>query len=319
MRVLQMNLRKNIIYILQKISKACEHPAEYGMPQWIGRCWYWIMIQVGKFEYVKIIRQYPGYMFLYTPTASIGDLCYVRRNMSQMLKVNKIENPVAILVEESVADVAQLLGFETILPVSKVKLFPIAMMHTLYGSRAERLFNCYPWEMVYRSHITKAVGVESLFDYEKCKFKDINIFPDRKNIILAPYEKTVSFMEEQILPDFFWEKTADALKEKGYHVYTNCRRDSEEKAIKGTKVINVPVSQMLGAMAHVDGLITIRSGLADLLCDIPVRQIILYPTPKWLDKFGLSALSNNQLLEEIIYQEYMPDLSGLVKQVTTGF
>lgn len=314
-----MNLSKNIIYILQKISKACEHPAEYGMPQWIGRCWYWIMIQVGRIEYRKIIRQYPGCMFLYTPTASIGDLCYVRRNISQILKVNKIENPVVILVEESIEDVAQLLGFETILSVSKVKLFPIVMMHTLYGSRAERLFNCYPWEMMYQPHIIKFPEAESLFDYEKCKLKDTNIFPDKKNIILAPHEKTVSLMEEHILPDLFWEKTADALKKKGYDVYTTCRKGSKENAIRGTKVIDVPVSQMLGVMAHADGFIAIRSGLVDLLCDIPVRQIILYPTQKWLDKYGLSTLSDNQLLEEIIYQEYVPDLSGLVKRVTSGF
>lgn len=314
-----MNLRKNIINILQKVSKICEHPAEFGMPRWIGRCWYWIMIQVGKFEYVKIIKQYPGCMFLYTPTASIGDLCYVRRNMSQMLKVNKIENPVVVLVEESVADVAQLLGFETILSVSKVKLFPIAMMHTLYGSQAERLFNCYPWEMVYQSHIIKSLRIESLFDYEKFKFKDINIFPNRRNIILVPHEETVSLMGEHILSDFFWEKTADALKEKGYDVYTNCRKDSEEKVIKGTKVINMPVSQMMEAIAHVDGFIAVRSGLVDLLCDIPVRQIILYPNSKWLEKFGLSSLSNNQLLEEIIYEDYMPELLGLVKRVTNGF
>ncbi|MDE7430897.1 MAG: hypothetical protein K2N34_03135 [Lachnospiraceae bacterium] len=289
------------------------------MPKWIGRCWYWIMIQVGKLEYVRIIRQYPGCMFLYTPTASIGDLCYVRRNLTQILRINKIEDPFIILVEESIADVAQFLGFKTILSVSKVKFFPIVMMHTLYGSQTDRLFNCYPWEMVYQSHIIKSLEMESLLNCEKGQFKDINIFPDSKNIILAPHENTVSLMKEQTLPDIFWEKMADALKEKGYSVYTNCRQNSEEKAIRGTKVINVPSSKMLGAMPYVDGFIAIRSGLVDLLCDIPVRQIILYPTSEWLDKFGLSVLSENHLLEEIIYQEYMPEPFELVKRVAIRF
>lgn len=313
-----MSLRKGIINILQKISKACEYPAESGMPQWIGRCWYWIMIWWGKFEYAKMTRQYPGCTFLYTPTASIGDLCYVRRNLSHMLKLNEIEDPV-VLVEESIADAARILGFEKILAVSKVKLFPIVMMHTLYGAKADKLFNCYPWEMVYRSHIENSLRVEPLFDFGKCKLKGINIFSAEKNIVLAPYEKSISLMGEPVLPDLFWEKTAAALKEKGYDVYTNCRNDGRETAVKGTKMLNVPVSQMLETMAHADGFIAVRSGLADLLCDVPVRQIILYPSLEWLDQFQLASLSDNQMLEEVSYQEFMPELNELVKLVTVGF
>lgn len=311
-------LRRGIIKILQKISKACEYPAKFGMPQWIGRCWYWIMIWVGRFEYAKLVRQYPGCIFLYTPTASSGDLCYVRRSMPHMLKVNGIEEPVIVLVEESTADVAQLLGFETILPVSKITLFPIAMMHTLYGGKAEKLFNCYPWEMLYQPHIKNPLQVESLFDLKKSGQQDANIFSAGKNIVLAPYEKTISLMGEPVLTDLFWEKTAAVLQEKGYHVYTNCKKDSGEIPVKGTKVIDM-VSQMLGAIAYVDGVITVRSGLADLLCDIPVRQIILYPSTEWMDQFQLGSMANHQMLEEISYQEFMPELNGLVKVVTAGF
>lgn len=313
-------LRRGILNILQKISKACEYPGEFGMPQWIGRCWYWIMIWVGRFEYAKLTRLYPGCIFLYTPTASSGDLCYIRRSMPHMLKVNGIEGRVVVLVEESTADVAQLLGFETILPVSKAILFPIAMMHTLYGGKAEKLFNCYPWEMLYQPHIKKPIKVDSLFQFENCKQKDVNIFPAGKNIILAPYEKTISLMGGPLLTDLFWEKTADALKKKGYNVYTNCKKGSGEMPVKGTTVIDMVLQpQVMEAMAYVDGVITVRSGFADLLCDIPVRQIILYPSLEWMDQFQLGSLANHQMLEEISYQEFMPELNGLVKLVTAGF
>lgn len=93
-----------------------------------------------------------------------------------------------------------------------------------------------------------------------------------KTVILSPYANTISN-----LPDEVWETIAKKYEEKGFAVFTNSSGDSEP-AVKGTKPLFLPYSQMIPVLERAGTFIGMRSGLCDIIASAKCRKIILYPS-----------------------------------------
>lgn len=84
---------------------------------------------------------------------------------------------------------------------------------------------------------------------------DIN----KRTVVLMPYAES-----SEMLPQLFWERMGKRLLEMGYEVYTNVRDDSEG-AIAGTKRISETVDVMAQFCEKSLAVISVRSGICDLL------------------------------------------------------
>ncbi|CAM3691694.1 hypothetical protein COLU111180_03145 [Cohnella lubricantis] len=110
-----------------------------------------------------------------------------------------------------------------------------------------------------------------------------------KSLILAPYAKSVTQ-----IPDSYWEAVASEYQNKGYFVYTNI--SGEENAIRGTRPLSVPLTQIISAVEYAGYFIGIRSGLCDIVHTAKCSKKIVFPngtystTPfKVKDFFALSG------------------------------
>lgn len=122
-----------------------------------------------------------------------------------------------------------------------------------------------------------------------------------KTVLLAPYSDSISSLKEEE-----WEYIARKLYEKGYKVFTNCGNEYE-KAIPGTTPINVKFEE-LGMFLDACGLlISVRSGLCDIVCTSTCRKIIFYPDyiyynyGKYLDFFTLNIKERKISADEYEY------------------
>jgi len=82
---------------------------------------------------------------------------------------------------------------------------------------------------------------------------------DRNVIILMPYAQS-----SEMLPGFFWERMGKRLKRLGYEVYTNTK-DESEKVVAGTQRISETVEAMAQLCERSFAVISLRSGMCDLL------------------------------------------------------
>ena len=106
-----------------------------------------------------------------------------------------------------------------------------------------------------------------------CKFEpfmNLEQIPKYKSVILSPYAKSV--VE---LPSDFWKYFVDKYTESGYKVYTNTV--GEEKALKGTFPLEIPISQMHSAVEYAGTFISIRNGLCDVVNSANCRKIVVFP------------------------------------------
>jgi hypothetical protein len=101
-------------------------------------------------------------------------------------------------------------------------------------------------------------------------FTDAEQIEKGRTIILSPYAKSMVQ-----IPDTFWESLAGDYQKKGYLVCTNVAGD--ERSVKGTKALSVPIKQMVSAVEHAGCFIGIRSGLCDVLDTARCRKVAVFP------------------------------------------
>lgn len=95
-----------------------------------------------------------------------------------------------------------------------------------------------------------------------------------QTIILAPYTNTLPE-----LPYQFWEQLVDRLLEMKYSVFTNIV--GKQKAIKGSKGVEIPLNQIGNYLEFSGYFISLRSGLCDVAGRSNCRQIIIYRDRKF--------------------------------------
>lgn len=90
-----------------------------------------------------------------------------------------------------------------------------------------------------------------------------------RTVILAPYTNTLAE-----LPYQFWELLVKRLVERKYYVFTNVVGD--QKAIKGSKGIEIPLNQVGNYLEFAGYFVALRSGLCDVVGRSRCRKIIIF-------------------------------------------
>lgn len=118
-----------------------------------------------------------------------------------------------------------------------------------------------------------------VLDLEKAK---------QRRVILAPSAN--SFSSLNIRP--MMEQLARELISKGYQVYTNGK---EKEALPGTKAILLRYGDLidLGNRENVT-LVSVRSGLCDILSCSSINMIVIYPSESYLSSYSLNRLFGEQ-------------------------
>lgn len=94
-------------------------------------------------------------------------------------------------------------------------------------------------------------------------------FTGDKGVIIAPYAKTLNE-----LPNDFWMLLSNRLKEQGYTIFTNVSK--KEKELPGTIPVSLSPDEMIILAKEIGWVISIRSGLCDLLLPAGISLTVIY-------------------------------------------
>lgn len=92
-----------------------------------------------------------------------------------------------------------------------------------------------------------------------------------KSVIIAPYANSIPLIKFT-----FWEELVEALKEKGFKVFTNCGIPTEEP-IKGSERVFFEFADAVPVTEYAGYVICYRSGLSEIIATSKCKKIIIYP------------------------------------------
>lgn len=130
-----------------------------------------------------------------------------------------------------------------------------------------------------------------------------NMLREGKTVLLSPFS---TCSQEFLPPDSFWEDIALYLQQCGYSVVTNCF--GEEQAVRGTRALSIPYTELVPFLDRAGGFIGIRSGLCDILSQSTCKKIVIHPEKSnfWpagkAEEFvGLKTMGLIQVGDEFFY------------------
>lgn len=130
---------------------------------------------------------------------------------------------------------------------------------------------------------------------------------DLNSVVLMPYANSI-----RMLTSIMWEELAKNLQEQGYLVYTNIKGE-EEIPIEGTQAITGDISQIVSIMKKCKMVISLRSGLCDILAFCRIPMIVLYTDPNMYREWDLKFISDEIDVKNI--KTYELDDRAIIDQV----
>ncbi|WP_026834806.1 hypothetical protein [Eubacterium xylanophilum] len=124
--------------------------------------------------------------------------------------------------------------------------------------------------------------------------------------IIAPYAQT-----EEMLPGEFWDRLVWELKDIGLEVLTNVK-DSSEKEVGGTARFSGSLSELAQVGRSCKCVISLRSGICDLLALVDSNIIIINNKYELKDEWSVSSINQRHNCREL---QYCDDNEVLVNQV----
>jgi hypothetical protein len=132
--------------------------------------------------------------------------------------------------------------------------------------------------------------------------KKYSIIPE-KTVILAPYSITL----EQYNYEPLFENIAKVLQKNGYVVLTNT---IDGRAIPGTVPFNADFNDTVTASQYVRWVISVRSGLCDLLYFSNCMLTVIYPLEIYQSIFSLEkTFGKKEKTDEIVLSPHATDIS----------
>ena len=122
----------------------------------------------------------------------------------------------------------------------------------------------------------------------------------RKTVILFPFANTI-----EDLPLDAWERLARHLRELGFSVCTNAA--CVEQVIPGTKKVFVPYEDIIPFVEEAGYVVSIRSGICDIIAAADCKEFILYPTPNFY-KFGVGTIFDYFSLKKMNIGKHLCEL-----------
>lgn len=120
-----------------------------------------------------------------------------------------------------------------------------------------------------------------------------------KTVILAPEAKSSDMLE-----GVFWDNLSKELNDKGFDVA--CLTLNKKNHVKGTTDVEFNLEESIPFCEEAGYLISVRSGLCDLLSFSSARLFVVYPDVKWhggslFDATSIVSMGFNKNVEEYIY------------------
>lgn len=249
---------------------------------------------------------------------SIGDTLYVASLVKAYKHRNSITS-VSLIVKENQKSIPLLFASvdERIVSDELVEILDSysrskvvwQLDNYLYGFAREDYFcNLYmkPYEAknLLSGYKAAILGLQEEAEYEEIWIDqtvgDPEIF-NQKTIIVMPHESSA-----KRLPISLWEEISKNLS-VNYNVYTNIK-DKSELPVKGTKAVSESLKDMLPICEKCYAVISIRTGICDLLAFSKCKLIVLNTEQELSEKWDLTKVFNRDNLVNIdCYGEVDPD------------
>ena len=254
---------------------------------------------------------------------AIGDCCIAMAYLLEFRK--KLERKINIIVSESLKELVQCYdGYDKVTYVSKQ-----AIVHMEFVTTRK-----FPWTWYFKQIDTPQLIITNpwiYLDRELLKLRDLNclnIMRDiiyhlnenvrcqtpqikynqnihirgKKNILFNPFSNSM-----QCDPNIFNE-IIDYFKLRGYNLYTNCI-NNDAFCFPGTERLVSSIFDLYNLIDQFECIVSIRSGILDLLASKNIKQIVLYdPNAGYknlysLKMWGINALElyydDNKIIEKI--------------------
>lgn len=277
------------------------------------------------------------------PYPGTGDVYIASMYMEEYMKKNHIQNIVWIIIGTSNKKVIQLFGYDQVYKLSPVEMHDLVKFLLFLGVDEKKFLLAHPSAPYMHYGINDMMrnygklnfadmysygvfGLKNKCSTSKLNFAEKNEDIDRfivnnkikknKTVVLSPYANTL-----QLLPDWFWRKLTNILKEKGYCVLTNSNGQNEP-VIDGTIGVFLQYKDLKYFLEYCGYFVGIRSGLCDIISSFKCKKIIIYqPYCFWgpggnYDYFSLNIMGLCDDAIELNYEgmEFVQLIKDIIKE-----
>ena len=124
-------------------------------------------------------------------------------------------------------------------------------------------------------------------DYPKLKFKT---FTDNKKVLF-----NISSYSSKISNDLFFP-IVEYFQSLGYEIYTNCINENSF-CLPNTKPYIASINDLIENIKQFEYIISVRSGILDLLASSKVKQIVIYENHRFINLYSLKMWKCMDVLE----------------------
>ncbi len=258
----------------------------------------------------EIRLKYPNDFYLVVPKPS-GDIYIGLSYLRSWMQSHNITNPVCVIGQDKgVKDIAFLYDIEHWMIISEDDRRKLIFLSSIEGEKS-KLKLLSPWELNIRNTFfpnceTNMVFVDKyryeVFNLEKgakpCYPTNLTVKEKTNCIVLAPYAYSTPAPN---LSALFWEKLTVSLIDRGFIVST-LGYGENEPPIKRTDRIQFSYKEAGIVLGRCSCLISVRSGLCDIVHNIECDQIILFSNKKFpfaTSFYGMKANYENYKGKEI--------------------
>jgi len=252
----------------------------------------------------------------------IGDIYFLCALMDEFFKKRK--GSVKFFVKPAHEEIPRMFGFNNVeIVLADIKLAEIERKSELMPGR---IIVAHPANLGLRKYI-KLIGRGNvllldlfkkmlylprdtvlsnpiIFDFQRIAAKEIlekHAYIANKTVILAP-----DAVSTAVLPEIFWQKLADRLLEKGLKVFFN--KSSSVGVYLGHECINFKLGEAISISELAGTVISVRSGICDLLSTAKTKLVVIYPDTKWYsgsvyEGSSLVRMGMSKTIEEFIYKD----------------
>lgn len=249
----------------------------------------------------------------------IGDTLYVAMMIKAYCEEKKVSKPVCFIVKENHAAIPRwFFGIDSMIALNAlVDLLDIWAVQNSFFQGDNFLYGHFPknqeWELVpeyanakeknmiyrYRTivmHISENAVLE-IPRIPRLSEKEVEfVYGIGKNtIIMMPYAASSA-----MVPMAFWEYMAGIFQKLGYKVLTNVK-DNTEEPIKGTLSISENLERMVSLCEASAAVISMRSGICDILAQTKTDLIILNTTEYLYNEWDIKYATERQNILSLLY------------------
>lgn len=164
------------------------------------------------------------------------------------------------------SDVTDLFMWENTLPLNKCRLRMqerFTFMETYHHFIYKNLVSSEEWQQPLFAPLNEEL---------RQKYKSWGL-QEGKTVIVSPNAYSV-----KKLPAWFWEKVAIELQARGYKVFVNLNPMAELNPFRSMQPVFFPYAECEAILRYAGHFLALRSGLCDIVAQVPCRKIILYPS-----------------------------------------